>query len=65
MSETNKVDSGMPRYSGVPSAIIERGLLSDTSVARVCFVDQMFSNKLQAFLVGYVNESFSNYNIYK
>lgn len=64
MSEA-KVDQGMPRNSGVPSAIIERGLLSDTSIARDCFVYQDFSNKLQAFLVGYVNEAFSNYSIYK
>lgn len=65
MSDNNKVDSGMPRASGVPSAIIEEGLLSETCVARYCFVDQVFSNKLQAFLVGYVNESYSNYSIYK
>lgn len=65
MSETNKVDAGMPRGSGIPSAIIERGLLSDTCVARDCFVHQVFSNKLQAFLVGYVNQSYSNYSIYK
>jgi hypothetical protein len=65
MSNSNKTDEGMPRSSGIPSAIIEEGLLSDTSVARKCFVYQDFSNKLQAFLVGYVNEAFSNYSIYK
>lgn len=65
MSDSYKVDTGMPRNSGIPSAIIEEGLLSDTSIARDCFVYQDFSNKLQAFLVGYVNEVFSNYSIYK
>lgn len=65
MADNTKVDSGMPRFSGVPSAIIEGGLLSNTCVARECFVNQNFSNKLQAFLVGYVNEIFSDYSIYK
>jgi len=65
MSNVDRVDNGMPRNSGIPSAIIEGGLLSDTSVARDCFVYQDFSNKLQAFLVGYVNEALSNYSVYK
>lgn len=65
MNETAKVDSGLPRGSNIPSSIIEKGLLSETCLAKDCFVDQKFSNKLQAFLVGYVNTAFSNYSIYK
>jgi hypothetical protein len=65
MNGTEKVDSGLPRGSNIPSSIIEKGLLSKTCLARDCFVDQQFSNKLQAFLVGYVNAALSNYSIYK
>ncbi len=65
MSDTVKVDSGLPRGSNIPSSIIENNLLSETCLAKDCFVDQMFSNKLQAFLVGYVNTAYSNYSIYK
>lgn len=59
------LDSGMPRSSGIPSNIIESNLLSTTSFADECFVGQQFSNKLQAFLIGYVNSIYSNYSVYK
>jgi hypothetical protein len=65
MSDTIKVDSGLPRGSNIPSAIIENSLLSETSIAKDCFVNQQFSNKLQAYIVGYVNAIYSNYSVYK
>lgn len=65
MNDSVKVDSGLPRGSKLPSAIIENNVLSDTCLAKKCFVDQKFSNKLQAYLIGYVNTIYSNYSVYK
>jgi hypothetical protein len=65
MSNDAKVDSGLPRSSNLPSAIIENDLLSETCLAKDCFTDQRFSNKLQAFMVGYVNSILSNYSVHK
>jgi hypothetical protein len=63
--EQKKVDSGMPRGSEIPSAIIDNKLMSDTSLAEDCFIKQRFSNKLQAYMIGYVNTIYSNYSVYK
>jgi hypothetical protein len=63
--EQTSVDSGIPRSSDIPSAIIDNGLLSETSLASDCFINQRFSNKLQAFLIGYVDSIYSNYSVYK
>jgi len=51
------LDSGTPRSSSIPVNIVEANLLSSTSFADECFVQQQFSNKLQAFLIGYVNST--------
>lgn len=61
----DEVDSGLPRSSNIPSAIIDNELLSNTSAAAECFIDQRFSSKLQAYLIGYVNTIYSNYSVYK
>lgn len=51
---TGTVDMpGMGRKSSVPEAIYNN-YLSTTSRAADCFVNQRFSAKLQAYLVGYV-----------
>jgi hypothetical protein len=39
--------------------------MSRTSAAEDCFIGQQFSNKLQAFMVGYVNAVFSDYSIFE
>jgi hypothetical protein len=52
-----------PRQATVPLSVMEGGLLSGTSLARDCFVQQYFSEKLQAYLVGYVNTVYSQYAV--
>ncbi len=56
--------SGMPAVQYLPTNVRESGLMSDTSSAPECFVNQRFSAKLQAFLISYVNSSTSDYAIY-
>lgn len=64
--ETRGIPAGaMPRSSPIPSAILESGLMSTTSKASDCFVNQKFSAKLQAFLIGYVSSIYSYYSVYK
>lgn len=48
---------------GVPTNILAAGLLSTTSSAPECFINQRFANKLQAFMVSYVNSISSNYPV--
>jgi hypothetical protein len=55
--------AGTPAVQYVPTNIRDSGLLSDTSSAPECFINQRFSQKLQAFLVGYVSSVNSNYPI--
>jgi hypothetical protein len=56
---------GLPRQVNIPSGIVNADLMSKTSKASDCFVKQKFSNKLQAFLIGYVNSIYSDYPVYK
>ena len=51
------------RLFDVPTHIINRDLLSDTSMAEDCFVNQRFSNKLQVYLVNYVYNTNSHFNL--
>ena len=48
----------------LPESMMRQNLMSDTSDAASCFVDQRFSNKLQAFMVNYVIATSSFYSIY-
>jgi hypothetical protein len=57
--------AGLPRKVNIPSGIVNANLLSKTSLASDCFIRQQFSNKLQAYLVGYVNSIYSNYPVFK
>ena len=51
------------RTNSIPTNI--SGLLSDTNSAGECFVNQRFSGRLQAFLVGYVGNIVSNRSVYE
>ncbi len=57
------VDQGQPRNVNIPSSITDEGLMSTTSLASDCFIKQQFSNKLQAYLIGYVNSIYSDYPV--
>lgn len=64
---TPKVQSayaGIPAVQTIPTNIRAPGVMSDTSSAPQCFINQRFSAKLQAFLVGYASSVYSNYPIY-
>lgn len=66
-SASNKNPSafpGLPRYNLIPTNILQAQLMSGTSLATDCFAYQRFSGKLQAFMIGYVNQIYSNYPIY-
>lgn len=56
--------AGTPRVQSLPSNLLRAGVMSDTSSAPECFINQRFSAKLQAFMVGYVNTIYSNYSVY-
>ena len=62
-SSNTEPDNGQPRDVNIPSAITQAKLLSTTSLASDCFVSQKFSNKLQAYLIGYVNSIFSDHPV--
>ena len=53
------------RVFNVPSNIIQKGDLSDTSHAYDCFTQQKFSRTLQYYLVNYVVSISGNYSVYK
>lgn len=65
MTTVFTTDSGPPRDVNIPSAITNAKLMSTTSLAPDCFVGQKFSNKLQAYLIGYVNSIYSDYSVYQ
>ena len=48
----------------IPSSIMSQKLMSMTSYAPDCFINQDFSQNLQAYLVGYVNSIYSEYSPY-
>jgi hypothetical protein len=55
---------GLPRSVNIPTNIYQANLMSDTSWADDAFIYQKFSNKLQAYLIGYVNSIYSDYSVY-
>ena len=57
--------SGLDNSSYVPTNISGQNLLSDTSSAYQCFTRQVFSGRLQTFLISYVTSISSYYSIYK
>lgn len=52
-----------PRVVNIPNGV--REMFSGTHKAEDCFIKQSFSDTLQGYLVGYVNEIYSNYSVYK
>lgn len=54
---------GIPREVLLPSKLLDSKVMSSTSLATNCFVGQQFSNKLQAYLIGYVNSIYSDYAV--
>lgn len=56
--------SGLPAIQSIPTNMREAGVLAPDSSAVNCFVNQQFSQKLQAFMISYVNMTVSNYAIY-
>jgi hypothetical protein len=56
--------SGLPVVQQIPTNIRTSGIMSDTSSAGECFINQRFSAKLQAFMISYVNSIASNYAVY-
>lgn len=63
-SGSNSAYGGSPQVSSIPSNLRANGVMSDTSSAPECFINQRFSAKLQAFLIGYVGSIYSNYPVY-
>lgn len=62
-------NSDYPRAgeTGVRSSMIPSGLakkISNTSQANECFVNQRFSGRMQAFLIGYNNSIYSEHSVY-
>lgn len=61
---TTPAISGLPVVQSLPTNIVGSGILSPTSLAVECYINQRFSGKLQAFLVSYVNGVYSDYSVY-
>lgn len=53
-----------PRSLDIPTNMRHPGVMSDTSLAIECFVNQRFSAKLQAFLISYNNSIYSEHPVY-
>lgn len=62
--DTLSAYSGLPAVQSIPTNMREAGVMAPDSSAVNCFVNQQFSQKLQAFMISYVNMTFSNYSIY-
>lgn len=56
--------SGMPAVQHLPTNTRSPGVMSTTSSAPECFINQRFSAQLQAFMISYVNSIHSNYPVY-
>lgn len=56
--------AGAPVVQTVPTNLLFPGVMSDTSSAPNCFINQRFSNKLQAFLISYADSVAGDYSVY-
>lgn len=56
--------SNVERGRFIPTKIMEQNLLSETSEACECFVEQKFSADLQSFLINYVISISGLYSVY-
>ena len=59
-----ETQGGLPRSVNIPTNIYQANLMSNTSWADDCFIMQKFSNRLQAYMIGYVNAIYSDYAVY-
>lgn len=60
---TDTQDQNLDRSNIVPTAILSKDLLSETSEAYKCFTEQAFSANLQTFLINYVMSVSSYYSV--
>jgi hypothetical protein len=56
---------GLPAVQTLPTNMRVAGVMSDTSSAPECFINQRFSGKLQAFMISYVNSISSSYAVFE
>lgn len=56
--------SNVERGRFIPTKIMEQNLLSDTSEAWECFVQQKFSADLQSYMINYVISVSGLYSVY-
>jgi len=63
-SSSSSAYGGSPQVVSIPSNLRAQNVMSDTSSAPECFINQRFSAKLQAFMIGYVGSTYSNYAVY-
>ncbi len=56
--------SNVERGRFIPTKIMEQNLLSETSEACECFVEQKFSADLQSFMINYVISVSGIYAVY-
>ena len=62
--DTQPAYVGLPSVQQIPTNLRAPGVMSTTSYAPECFINQRFSAKLQAFLISYVNSISGNYPIH-
>lgn len=62
--DTQPAYAGLPSVQQIPTNLREPGVMSSTSSAPECFINQRLSAKLQAFMISYVNSITSNYPIH-
>ena len=60
----SNASSKMSQSLAIPTKIVEQKLLSDTSDAYKCFVQQKFSAELQAYMINYVTTISGLYSVY-
>jgi hypothetical protein len=61
--QTESANASMPAVQSIPTNMLVKGVMSGTSSAPECFINQRFSAKLQAFLISYVNAIYSDYPV--
>lgn len=56
---------GLPAVEPLPTNMRNPGVMSETSSAPECYVNQRMSAKLQAFMISYVNSISSTYPVFE
>lgn len=63
--DTQPVSDQANNFAYIPKNIVDQDLMSQTNSAYQCFTKQVFSARLQAYLISYVISTSSEYSIYK